>query len=165
MFLKRTATVVSILVQIAAIGVLILLLRQNLVLRRLIHARVASVDRFAPGDRFVNVPVIDSFGRSTVLDLERTSAVVLIVDPSCESCVRKVSALGDVSAIILSLAPIGRTQSLLGPAPPHVTLLAVDRSRVPPAARSRFTYYPQILSVEHGRVVRTCAEAIHCGDR
>jgi hypothetical protein len=131
-----------------------LLVWNNASLRRRVSvAAAAPVSRhgFGVKDVIRTVPVKDLDGHARVLDLQTGRTVVAVVDPSCASCRDLVATMGALPSVqVLSLASAEATRPLAAKVRGTTSLLGDD-------ARKEFHLYPQLFVVDHGLVVRTCA--------
>ena len=82
---RRLAVAGAVLLQLAALVVLILVVRQNARFRRQIGARIISSNRFVAGDLAGAIPLNDLAGRPAALDLRRERRLKAIVNPNCGS--------------------------------------------------------------------------------
>ena len=144
--------------------VFLLLVWNNFTLRRQ-HAVAAAASRsaraFAPKDALAAVPVVDVTGKRRSLDLTKSRTTVVIVDPRCDSCREIIAELhSSRNAVVLSIAPLEPTAAMANQtktAAPTYTVGAM-----PSEQAARFRTNPQILLVDQGRVVRTCAALREC---
>jgi len=138
------------------------LIRDNAVLRRQVRAAAASsaARAFVPGDSLKTVPALDVGGGPVTIDFMRSRSIVAIVDPRCASCETLVASLpGTPDLRVLSVAQVAETRTMaakLG--------IAGNTSSVPFAdtIARQLRIYPQLIVVDHGKVVRTCATIAEC---
>ena len=143
-------------VELAVVVVFLLLLYQNMELRRRPTTTRARPDHFAAGDAFPRLKVFDKTGKPSDLDLSSGRTLVLIGDPSCPSCQKHLQELG-ANAIILSVADMKSTRASAFAAFPG----AVYSPTAPPRD-TRFRRVPQVIVVDARKIVRTCADVKDC---
>ncbi|MEO8380487.1 MAG: hypothetical protein ABI779_19820 [Acidobacteriota bacterium] len=151
----------------AVVVVFVLLIWNNYSLRRQAHAvAVPSVREhgFVPRDAVRSIPTLDLDGKPGTWNLQSGRHVLAIVDPRCDSCRALIATLpghGDGQLYVLSVAPPADTRAMAQQA----GLTAATRSLGTPLPRdleSQLQIYPQLLIVDQGKVVRTCASIAEC---
>jgi hypothetical protein len=148
--------------EIVALAVFVLLIYDNLRLRKLAAGHVPAAKpalprAFRAGDTITTIPATDVNGNPQRVSFAGRS-LVAVIDPACDSCRRVIDALpADGGAVVLSLAP---PEVFRGSAGQGIrgTIYSIDPLRHDP----RLSTYPQVLLVEQGRVRRTCAEPADC---
>ena len=154
---------VVLVLEVLVVALCVALLWQNLKLRRQLvgAARAArSSGRFSAGDPLSTVSVLDLRGHATTLDLRRDRTVILIVDPRCDSCVAILKGIsGPARVRVVSTATLETTRQLADVRTRDMTYVVNPGSR---EHRTKMTAYPQILLVDRGKVVRTCAALGEC---
>lgn len=149
----------------AVVVVFALLVWNNYTLRRHSLAAAANVTRqraFVPKDFMKTLPTIDLQGVHGSWDFQTGRFVVAIIDPRCPSCESMIQTLRGQSDIrILSLAPLKETLELVE-SPGLAGATRMLGSPVPMALDPQLHMYPQLLIVDHGMVVRTCASIAEC---
>ena len=160
--------IATIALPIAAVAIVIFLVRENRQLRRHLGARLASADHFDPGDRIEPFPARTSAGGTLRVDLTKLRTRVVIVEPSCASCVEALRRLeaeiqaGDrTPTIVVSLASPAETLRQIGPGM-AINAYSIDIQSISPQARKKFQGFPQTFLVNNGLIVRTCLWANQC---
>lgn len=163
---KRVAVAGLVLLQAAALVVLILVVRQNARLRRQIGGRIASCDRFAAGDRVGRLPLSTLAGRQEPVDFTQGRRALVIVDPNCGTCARTIAAIKPGAPItVLSLARAEETRAVAERANiAAMTYTYAPSGKLPAVVDQKLRYYPQILLIDRGVVVRTCQTIGDCLD-
>jgi hypothetical protein len=153
----RSRLSLRVVLEWAVVVVFALLIWNNYTLRRQQVRAAAATPRqaFAARDVFRALPVVDTTGRESVLELAHGRAVVAIVDPRCESCRELIAQLRGTRAHVISLAPMAETRKMNVPA-------YVARAPLPPEVERQLQIYPQLFVVDRGKVVRTCATVAEC---
>ena len=149
----------------AVVTVFLLLIWNNFALRRQ-QARVAaaiSPERgFVVKDFVETIPTVDLSGRQGSLDLRGGRTVVAIVDPRCESCRELIVSLRSVPGVrVLSVAPAADTRDLATRSGLGAVTTMIGRP-LPSKVERQLQIYPQLLVVDRGKVVRTCAAVAEC---
>src|SRR3954453_13676297 len=85
---RRIAVAVGIFLQLAALVVLLLVVRQHRMLHRQVRGKIASGARFVPGDPLGAIPLLDLSGRPAAIDLKSGRHLIAIVNPHCGTCER-----------------------------------------------------------------------------
>lgn len=117
----------------------------------------SAAQRFHAGDSLPALQVIDLTGKPQTLRFQEGRVVVALVDPGCASCEAVIRSLRSVPAArIISVADLTGTEPILRGTPNAY----VSDPRDP--LRRHFGKVPQILVVEHEKVMRTCATAREC---
>lgn len=149
------------LLEAAVVVVFVLLVWNNWTLRRQ-QTRAAAVTRsehaFVVKEHIGVIPATGLDGRRRDLDLRNTRAVVAVVDPRCESCREILAAARDVPNLhVLSVAPLAETRE--GGMPASASVIVQP---VPEALKPRLAIFPQLFVIDHGQIVRTCANVREC---
>lgn len=158
---RGRARLARTLLEAAVVLVFVLLVWSNYTLRRQQTRAAAAVRNehaFVTGERIGVIPTLALDGTRRDLDLRTTRAVVAIVDPRCDSCralLADVRGMPDVR--VISVAPLHETRA--GDVPPTTLVLPPP---LPAGLASRFGVFPQLLVIDRGAVVRTCANVAEC---
>jgi hypothetical protein len=112
---RRTLPVLKTLLEVAVVVVFVLLVWNNDSLRRQQSRAVAakkSAHGFVAREQVGAIPATTLDGTPRDLDLRATRAIVVIVDPRCDSC-REIlkSVRGAPDVRVLSVAPLAETQA------------------------------------------------------
>jgi hypothetical protein len=160
---KRVVTIASVVLPLAALAVFLLILRQNAILRKQLTAKLSSSDRFYAGDRLDRLQVADMQGRSTVLELKDKRIILAVVQPSCASCELLIRGVRPGSnTAVLSLATAAETRPIVEPVGIAPMTFSIAGQPLDPKLAAKLSFYPQILLVDRGAVVRTCASLDYC---
>ena len=162
---SRFVTVALRALEVAVVVLCAVLIWQNMTMRRQVAA-VASqggrVLRFAANELFNPVPVVDMNGRRAALPLQDPRTLIAVVEPGCDSCIRVMRELRDAPGVrIVSTANLEDTRRAAESTGVTASTFVLG-TPIPRGIRARFTVYPQLLVVERGRVVRTCATVAEC---
>lgn len=156
-------TVLGVL-EVAALVVLGLLVWKSSVLQRQLSEALSRQSQvLSVGQRMEQVPIIDLNGRSRQLDLRSSRNMVVVVDPSCASCGVVLSRLGSVPGVYVMSIGAPSAAKALAEKYDLVDNTFVIRPPLPDALDRGFRTFPQIVIVERGRVMRTCATLSECG--
>lgn len=143
--------------QIAVLVLFALALWHNGQLRRQLGSiRRGNCEQFAAEDTFPPLAVVDGIGREVTLDLVGRRQLLLIAEPGCPACEAHVKRIPEAGTILSVASEAATKASLLADATVRVYALAK------PARDVRLRRVPQILLVDSGRIVRTCANARDC---
>jgi hypothetical protein len=161
----RRTTVLKTVLELAVVAVFVLLLWNNYSLRQQ-QARSAAARRSSNGfvarERIGVIPATTLDGTRRDLDLRNGRALVAIVNPTCDSCRGLAQSVRNAPDVrVLSVAPLDETRAMareLG----FDANTSVAASPIPQELQSRLRVYPQILIVDRGEVVRTCARIEEC---
>jgi hypothetical protein len=160
---RRPLPFLRTLLEVAVVVVFALLIWNNFSLRRQAsHAAAAAKTTrgFAVTEKIGAIPATTLDGRPSDLDLRNTRGIVAIVNPTCESCRELVaSTRGMPDVHVLSVASIEETRALAKDLGPNARV--VTRS-VGGALGTQLKIYPQLVVIDHGEVVRTCAKIAEC---
>jgi hypothetical protein len=160
MHIRRIAVAAAVLIQLVA---LVLVVRQNAKLRRQIGARTASLNRLAPGDRVGRLPLITLTGQQKPADFTKGRRILAIVDPTCGSCVRTMNEVhADPTATVVSVATAAVTTPIAEKAGIASMTYTLDHAKLPPAMAQRLRYFPQVVLIDRGIVMRTCKSVAEC---
>jgi hypothetical protein len=160
----ESRSIPRLLLEAAVVVVFALLIWKNYTLRRQLHASVPSVREhaFVARDAIASVPIIDLAGKPGTLDLKSGRTLLAIVDPRCDSCRELVSTIHGASNLrVLSVASAEETR----PMAQELGLTAVTSTLgkpLPKPIATQIQIYPQLLIVDRGLVVRTCASFAEC---
>ena len=163
--MRRPATILIVLGQIAVLVIFFLLIRKNLQLQRLVKARVElarSGTRFYAGDRLQSLSLRDMTDRNVVLDVQQGQTLLVVIHPGCGSCSAAIDEVSSVEgASVVSLAPLAETRRMAQTKGLRSAYVARQES-MPPAVARKLTHYPQIVVIEQGTIIRTCNTVAHC---
>jgi uncharacterized membrane protein len=150
--------------EVVALIVFVLVVRDNFRLRKMAASAALAATRangtrlFQAGDTITEVQAFDVAGTPRQVSFREGRSLVAVVDPTCDSCKRVISGLpADGSAVVLSMAAPeafrqGDGKAIRG------RIYSIDPMKRDP----RLATNPQVLLVDNGRVVRTCAEPAGC---
>lgn len=160
---RRGVPVLRTVLEVAVVVVFAFLVWNNFALRRQ-QARSAaaakSVRGFAVREQIGAIPATTLDGRRSDLDLRHTRGVVAIVNPGCESCRELVASVRNAPDVhVLSVASPAETRTLAKDLGPNARVLAQP---VGGALGARLQTYPQVLVIDRGEIVRTCANVAEC---
>jgi hypothetical protein len=153
----------AVLLQLAALIILLLVVRQNAKLRRQIGARIASCDRLAAGDRIGRLPLTTLTGQQKPVDFTKGRRVLAIVDPTCGSCIRTMNEVrADPAATVVSVATAEATTPIAEKAGIASMTHTLASANLPAAMAQKLRYFPQIVLIDRGVVMRTCKSVAEC---
>ena len=154
-----------IVLEVAFVGLFLLLIWNNFALRRQ-QARVAAAVSPARGfmvkDYVETIPTVDLNGRPGSLDLRGQRTIVAVIDPRCESCRELIASLRGARGVrVLSVAPPAVTRPLAERSG-LAAVTSVVGQPLPKGNERQLQFFPQLFVVDRGKVVRTCASVGEC---
>ena len=160
---RRPLPLLRTLLEVAVVVVFAFLIWSNFTLRRQ-QARSAaaakSVRGFAVREQIGAIPALTLDGRRSDLDLRNGRGIVAIVNPSCDSCRELIAAARSAPEVhLLSAASLAETRALAKDLGPNVRVLVQPLGG---ALGARLQTYPQLLVIDRGEIVRTCATMSEC---
>lgn len=160
---RRPLPLLRTLLEVAVVVVFVLLIWNNFALRRqqaLSAAAAKSTRGFVVREQIGAIPATTLDGRPNDLDLRNARGIVAIVNPTCESCRELVAASRTAPDVYVlaatSPAEAGAHAKDLGP---NARLL---RPGIGGTLGERLRIYPQVVVIDRGEIVRTCARLEEC---
>jgi hypothetical protein len=161
--MKRALTVASVVLSLMALAVFGIVLRQNRILRKQLTAKLSSSDRFYVGDKLDRLQVTDMQGRAAVLELKERRTIVAVVQPGCQSCKLLLESVRPGGrTTVLSLATAAETRPIVEPMGIAPVTFSTAGQPMDAKIAAKLSFYPQILLIDRGAVVRTCASLQYC---
>jgi hypothetical protein len=160
---RRPLPLLRTLLEVAVVVVFALLIWNNFTLRRG-QARSAAAAKSARGfavrEQIGAIPAMTLDGRRSDLDLRNARGIVAIVNPDCESCRELVASAGNAPDVhVLAVTPAADAHALAKSLGPQTRILPGPLGGL---LGSRLQIYPQVLVIDHGWIVRTCATIQEC---
>ncbi len=160
---RRPLPLLRTLLEVAVVVVFVLLIWNNFALRRQQGRSAAAVKSsrgFVVREQIGAIPAMTLDGRRNDLDLRNTRGIVAIVNPTCDSCRELMASARNAPDVYVlaatSPAEAGAHAKNLGP---NARLLSRDTAGT---LGERLRIYPQVLVIDHGEIVRTCARLEEC---
>ncbi len=152
------------ILELGAIVVFCLLVWKNAELRRQLTSATGGQSRvLTAGQRLDGLQITDLNGQRRDFKPEAERSLVIVVDPGCGSCDRVLAAVPPtVQPYVLSIGKADATKKM---AERYKLLSSTFLVQPPlPATLDRaFRSSPQIVAVQRGSVMRTCATLLECG--
>ena len=148
-------------IEIALLVAFVLLLLSHRELRRQLKvAATHSANRVSAGDHLASLSVTDLSGRNIALDLRSGRFVVVVINPTCQSCSESIQEIQNVgNSYILSVSGgLDAARLLRGLKSASRTYVANPRD----PHRKILSTVPQVFVVENGEVVKTCRRVNDC---
>lgn len=160
---RRPLPLLRTLLEVAVVVVFALLIWNNYTLRRQ-QARSAaaakSVRGFVVREQIGAIPAMTPDGRRSDLDLRNARGIIAIVNPSCESCRELIASARDAPGVhVLAVMSLAEARTLAKSLGPNVRILPQPLGG---ALGARLQIYPQVLVIDRGEIVRTCATLQEC---
>jgi hypothetical protein len=160
---RRALPLLRALLEVAVVVVFALLIWNNFTLRRQQTRAAAAVKTsrgFAVHEKIGAIPATTLDGKPADLDLRNARGIVAIVNPTCESCRELVASTRNMPDVhIISSASLEETRALAKDLGPNTRVVAPN---VGGALGAQLRIYPQLLVIDRGEVVRTCARIQEC---
>jgi hypothetical protein len=160
---RRPLHFLRALLEVAVVVVFALLIWNNFTLRRqqtLAAAAVKTSRGLAAREKLGVIPATTLDGKQSDLDFRTTRGILAIVNPTCESCKELMASTRGVPGVhVLSAASLEETRAQAKNLDPNVRVLMPS---VRGALGTQLRTYPQLVVIDHGEVVRTCAKIEEC---
>ncbi|HET8775752.1 MAG TPA: hypothetical protein VFP80_18285 [Thermoanaerobaculia bacterium] len=160
---RRPLPLLRTILEVAVVVVFVFLIWNNFALRRQ-QSRTAAAAKSSRGfvvrDQIGVIPATMIDGRRNDLDLRNSRGIIAIVNPTCESCRELVASAHNAPDVHVlaytSPAEAAAQAKNLGPAARYLP------QNLGGALGDRLRIYPQVLVIDHGEIVRTCARLEEC---